>query len=163
MHRARMSSHHEYKTRLGGHIHTRASVRLMHGMATYGMSCFGPCLYSFRPHQHHLVSVWRLRHLAFVAATTAKVPSSAVCLPNSFYRSGFLFVGVFPPCFGGNVQNSSICFRFALCLVVIPPIFHEPFLCSVYPRVFCSSGIVPFLGCPPLCIFCILVRYAFLL
>ena len=74
--------HHEYETRLGGHVHTRASVRLMHGMATYGMSCFGLCLYSFRPHQHHLVSVWRLRHLAFVAATTAKVPSSAVCLPK---------------------------------------------------------------------------------
>ena len=74
--------HHEYETRLGGHVHTRASVRLMHGMATYGMSCFGLCLYIFRPHQHHFVSVWHLRHLAFAASTTAKVPSSAACLPK---------------------------------------------------------------------------------
>ena len=42
---------------------------------------------------------------------------------NSFYRSGFLFVGVFSPCFLGNVENSSVCFLFALCFVVVPPRF----------------------------------------
>ena len=77
----------------------------MHGMATYGMSCFGLCLYSFRPHQHHLVAVWRLRHLAFCGSDDSE--SAIVCsVPAEirFIGQGSLLLGCFPPAFLGNVK-----------------------------------------------------------
>ena len=89
--RARMSIHHEYKTRLGGHVHTRASVRLMHGMATHGMSCFGPCLYNFRPQQHHLVSC--LATAAFGICGSDESESAIVC---SMPAENSFFIGDFP-------------------------------------------------------------------